>query len=560
MSETESIVRSDRARRAVRRAERRGVRAILVGVLLTMAALPGSAAIRTVGSDVSCEFPNVPFALAFSSDGDTLQLQGETFVGFSGNNFNLVTKNLVVEGGYDGCSGELGDTPTVLRGGGGGSVLTLNATSPRTAVFRHLTIEGGTSDGGGGAGIEIDGQYDVQLEWVIIRGNVAEDEDLSADGGGIHLEGSSAKVTVGFGTSLQHNHGRNGGGLYCAAGAEVVVQAVTSWIGNEASVAGGGMYLDDCTVVLQSSNVLLSSNQGGLRGGAIAAVGGTHLDGWADGELTPWIYLNGASEGGGIYAEGPETFVRLLSAVIENNVAETGGGVFADDAIVVLAQDGSGAPPSALFDNEATTGGGAAGFDGARIFFTNALMAGNEAEDGALAWMDDSDLYLEGAAILQNFVLTRGQGDLVVSNGVGEVGVHGTTLRTNYGAATLFAVQGEFEGEGLVVDAGQGTVFALGTGATWSLNCAVLPIGTTLPGAVPNLVLGAPGFASADGITIAEDSPAVDLCGSTSTNYPEHDLHGDPRPSGGSDDAGADELVPPLFRDGFETGNTSAWQ
>jgi hypothetical protein len=37
------------------------------------------------------------------------------------------------------------------------------------------------------------------------------------------------------------------------------------------------------------------------------------------------------------------------------------------------------------------------------------------------------------------------------------------------------------------------------------------------------------------------------------------DFDRDPRPLGLAPDAGADEYDPPLFADGFETGDTTAW-
>ena len=64
----------------------------------------------------------------------------------------------------------------------------------------------------------------------------------------------------------------------------------------------------------------------------------------------------------------------------------------------------------------------------------------------------------------------------------------------------------------------------------------------------------APGHAD---FHLLDDSPAIDQ-GSPDL-APSFDFDGNPRPQGLGFDIGAFELGGPLFADGFESGDTSAW-
>jgi hypothetical protein len=94
------------------------------------------------------------------------------------------------------------------------------------------------------------------------------------------------------------------------------------------------------------------------------------------------------------------------------------------------------------------------------------------------------------------------------------------------------------------------------------LDAAVWPRDGAAPAVSDNLTDAEPGWfadpAAGDLHLLPAAVAAVDqLDGSSSV---EDDFDGDPRPSGDRTvDIGADELEPPLFTDGFESGDTSGW-
>jgi hypothetical protein len=212
--------------------------------------------------------------------------------------------------------------------------------------------------------------------------------------------------------------------------------------------------------------------------------------------------------GGGIYVSNGELLVQ--SSTIEDNTASSGGGIYIDGAGSASAQVRS----STIAGNSADTGGGIeVGL--ANVVLESCTLTGNSASVGG------SSLYAQSPAVVQT---------------------HGT----------IFG--GSCAGE---LPASQGYNLELGS------SCGLSGTGD-LSGTDPELEPLADYGGPTRTAPPTADSPAVDT-GDPAACETE-DQRGRPRPMDGDGvdgarcDIGAVEIVfLPVFADGFESGDTSAW-
>lgn len=329
------------------------------------AALPDQpAADRTVGS--GCTYATIGAAVAAANPGDRLLLEGGvTFV-----ENVLVTKNLILQGGYAGCAS--GSTNrTVINGTGSGSTVIVNAGL--TATLENLEITNGISSFEGG-GIRFawgSGTGSLTLENVHIYGNTA------VWGGGLWV-GPFAEVS-GTDVNIYNNIATSFGGGVRLFGAQAVFTS-TNIHANTAPL-GAGVYgtLETTAPLLDlRSYADLYGNQaltGGGQGGGVYMRQGTVL--LAD---CSDIYNNNAIQGGGAYLITTTLTMQGDCSEIENNRATNhGGGIYAQSSTVNLDNEAE------LYNNEAGTGGsgsgGAAYLDNSDFWGDKALIYYNTASE-----------------------------------------------------------------------------------------------------------------------------------------------------------------------------------
>lgn len=534
----------------------------LFSAVFLFSPLVANAALVTVGSNAStCDYTSLAFAIAFSDSGDTLMVEGKTWTHISDVNFNLLDKSLFIEGGFDGdCTLTDSGSPTTLQGLGQASVLTISSDTAVGVFLSNLVIQGG--DAGGGGGVHISGDVAAVMTNVVVRDNQA------GIGGGIWVEGSSASLLLGTGSRVEGNTALgSGGGVACSGDATVDIQPGTAITGNWAT-EGGGLNTFDCYANLTASGagqVLIGENQATMRGGGIHAGGFSWIDG-EGGRLTQLaIYDNTAESGGGVSVEGGNAVVHLTRAAITGNRADFGGGVFVDGAAFFFHEPESG---DCAFDScnyllgngsfpDVTLGGAFHAFDG-YLSLRSTLIQGNNGQQPIGRLELDSDVLLEGGTVTGNDSVAGFRGFFVGADS--DLTLRGVTFADQTGMSLLLGGSGTVDADSMIAAGVPSDLFD--PQLTWDLDCAVLTDG--LPGGpypwVSNvMVIADPGFVDRVGgdLHLQASSPAVDLCAGIAVSGVDTD--GESRPQGAVWDAGGDETETPIFTDGFESGDLSAW-
>ncbi|MCU0521437.1 MAG: hypothetical protein MUF84_12175, partial [Anaerolineae bacterium] len=352
---------------------------------ITAPAVP--AANRTVGS--SCTYATITAAIAASSPGDTLLIEGgRTFV-----ENVTVPVTLTLQGGYAGCAS--GSTArTTIDGNALGSVIVVNRAI--SVTLRNLNVTNGATGFEGGG---------VQFAWGNGTGRLAL-----------------------YNVFIYGNTGQWGGGLWVGQNAEVIGQAVAIY-SNTATAYGGGVRLFGSRATFTDSSIYGNSaplgggihatqedvyvpvvdlvnsdvygNQAvtgsGLGGGVYLRQGSVLATDCAD------IYQNEALQGGGAYLiTSTLTIQGSCSEISFNSATGNGGGVYAQGSTVNLDEDAE------LYDNTAGTSG-----------------AGN----GGAAYLDDSDMLGDKALIHYN---------AADDYGGGVYATHGSLLDMDLGGYACF--------------------------------------------------------------------------------------------------------------------------
>ncbi len=242
-------------------------------------------------------------------------------------------KSVELFGGFLSC--DLGNRSgrTEITGNGSHSVFeVLGDTLDRmTVTFRDLDISGGGADVDHGGGIQLAGTNRLILDNTFVHNN------MSARGAGIYFDGSL------------------GGQLIVSLGSQIGAF-------NEATISGGGIYCINAPQGMNTGILVSDSNIG----------------------------FNFASSGGGIFLDN--CYLRLISrdnyGVTFNNAVNGGGGLFATNSSVILAE-GAFVNPSSPPD--------------ARLFITNnsatnANGGGVYLDGGSSAVFRDTDLSLNVAS------------------------------------------------------------------------------------------------------------------------------------------------------------------
>lgn len=566
----------------------------LGGLLLLFAtsllATSAKAATYTVGSGETCDASTLGEALVYSfvnPGTDVIRVTRDQT--YSSQAIVVSNQSVTIRGGYDDCDDTTASGSTTLDGTGGASaaVLTIQNDPGSTAMvnLEDLTVRGG-EDGG----IRVAGQVLVQIFNVLITDNDAD------EGGGLALDGTSGGAVVLDDASrvLGNRAVFSGGGLYCTGAGTIGSRAALR--DNDSDFNGGGVAAEnDCIVNLFPSAFPghdLGSNDADFNGGAVHASSGAevHLIGNVGEPIE--VRSNRAlfGFGGAVYATGVGTLVTATDARIAQNSAEDGGGAIAvtagarfemeRSASCTLGLDCSVISNNLIFDT-ATNGSGGALYvwDGgvAEVHGTH-LFQNSSDGPGRVARIvgASSRLELEGSVVRYN--PSSAVSETFQADGGGQLLIGFSTFADNLASAghvlfrgTTGAVVGLYSS---VVAESTGQVFAVSS-ATLDADCvlahetATFPPGasrTGPPTAASVLVREPTGL----DLHLTDDSPAIDYCNDSVWSPETLDFDGQERgvdrvgtPSvWGLFDLGADEVhgeANPLFADGFESGDVSAW-
>lgn len=561
-------------------------RGLLLGCALVAATIlqtgEARAAQYDVGAGSGCEAGTLAAALlgaAFSAEDDVIRLSRT--VSYSNIAQELTNWDsagsgaLTIIGGWDSCTDTTPSGRTLVDGNGTDPVFEVIANSGRQSdvMLANLEIVGG----GRGVMAHGFGTANVNLENVSIHSNSGSGLRATT-GAQVHIDLNSSISSNGSGSTF-------GGGIHCSdPGTDVSLAGVV--YDNEASSSGGGVYAElGCQVHLQDG-ALIHFNQAAF-GGGFYVQSGAEVDGGGTGPYGVIVRDNTATtQGGGFWVNGTNSSVFLANTKVEDNTAGSlGGGVSVTNNgsfhLERFNWEQCVDPPrcATISDNSLTAGflGSAVHVStGGQFTMYQGFIEGNTGQDEAgfvlLAEDGGSDMLLEGVQLWDNRTVSMFEAHDGATILVAFVTAAGNDYLFNGGPTRLDSRGGQASGgaaihlrSSILVDQ---RPFVANTG-TITGDCLLLDTadgltsfgGTDLTGADPLFVSPATGK-----LRLGPGSPAVDAC--DATQYPPIDADYDVDPRGWDDpskpnsfgpyDLGADEARP-LFMDGFESGDTSAW-
>lgn len=360
-------------------------------------------------ADPRCQFATITQAInAAAANGPELDyIMVANNAGYSGQALSIFGQSVLIEGGYADCelNVDSGQPFTPISGNGSDPVLRIE---PFAA-----------------------GSYEVRLSHLQISGG----GNTSSDGGGIALRpwtNTFVKLVL-ESTEVSNNRASRGGGIYAVRGTApggqfaLVLRAGTRISDNSAANTGGGLYLIDGQLQMETHDVRIARNSAGGGGGGMALFNSTALIGNPEGRA-PRSNASGAvveqnsagTLGGGIYLSGGPALMEAHELIVDGNTAAgSGGGIAAANGarLTLLRDDASGlgwyCPASAectrLSNNQAgdgtssgTRGGALALYSSARATLAQAVVRNNKAQDGAAVFVDSARLEAEGVLFTAN--------------------------------------------------------------------------------------------------------------------------------------------------------------
>jgi hypothetical protein len=373
----------------------------------------------------------------------------------------ISNQDLQLEGGWADCNAGSA-TPgarTVVSGEGtaaSGNRSVFTVTGSGSVAFAGLNIFNGdeVTGSGFGGGIDVSGgpHAEIRVTRSSISGNGA------AIGGGISVQNNNSgnaadvRLVIGDDVLLFNNEaGAMGGGIFCAGATVEMIGAGSALLGNRTSGPGGGMRVENCTVLIAgdgpagNGRVLVGNSAIGPGGGISAAGKRTLVTVFTiDADAPTTIAANIAGSTGGGIDIGSSARVYGFDIVIEENIAGTGGGAVSvfdndddPDALFVMLGYLDGSPPGAVNCNPARRcnriSANAAQDSGGVAQPAAAVRIQSATDDNAWA---EADLYgtrvedNHGQSLIQLFIDDGPHGKLLLDgavvsgNVVGDVLVH----------------------------------------------------------------------------------------------------------------------------------------
>lgn len=554
-----------------------------IAALLGMASSSvASAAVFTVGG-AGCTHATLIDALAAATSNpgpDEIRLlsgsnhQGQLII--------ATTQGLTLRGGFASCSATTPTGTSTLLGDNSSRAAFVIASAAMN--FENLNVTGGHVTGDGG-GIYIQGSAQVFLTNVLVFGNTA-----TGDGGNVYVAASPGLDVVFLGASIiSAGSAVQGGGLACSGDGIVRLLQDTVVANNDASLAGGGVFLENSCDLRHGAGGALGgivTNTAVQNGGGVEIQSGAEMNTGFDGLDLARIQGNQATNGGGggVSCQGPGSVLRAFFADIADNQAHFfGGGIEAQTGcIVAVGRPFAGNDPcpdptrcSLLRGNTALAGGAIFAIVDADVTVHGTHIEGNSATvTGSVI-----DVRQTSTALIHSSVIAENDGptpfNLEAPGGTLTLGNVTVSRNTNFGPGFVHMGSGAGALRILtsIFDHASGPLVGFAAlGSSIQLDCVLartaaffgtLPAGTVtrqIMTADPRLANPAGGNYQLKGV-----SPAIDVCDTTQWNGGEYDIDGQTRDLDqaspnilGSRDLGADEYLH-VFADGFENGSTSRW-
>ena len=582
-----------------------------LSMVLALAATSTRAEVITVGPAASgCNQANLALAFIRASvtpESDTIMITSDlTHTG--GTAFVLVDEAPVTFRGVETCTDFAPTRWTITA-----TVGDLFAFTRTNVGIRDLVLRGDTA----GRPLAMTGAAVLTLEDALVTGGRAN------DGANIHLSDGASVVMFDGSSVTGGLASFNGGGIYCVGPGTVGLLQGARIQSNRANFNGGGIYAAaGCTVNHQSGGLVpnsldhfgIAENVAGFNGGGIYATSGATVLASGTSERPASIRGNDAEgDGGGIFLTGSGTTATISSSEIAGNLASSsGGGVYVTSGADFLmdrdlASCARGHRCSLLEDNGAGSNGTSAIEGGGAVLVTGGGQAeirqtyitdngsnggANGGGNVALVNGAGSFLLVEGSVLYDND--PTGTHVAARSSGLVRLGFISAWGSSTPGLGTTFAQadsNGRIELFSSIVIEGRGSfpsgagsdrVFGTpGTGATYLADCVIAHETGSFPaGASASIVVADPAQiweqpAMGDSHLLVP-SEAVDYCDLALYAPVDRDIDDEVRGFQDPDvgdrfgpfDLGADESQgggppppPPglLFRDGFESSDTSAW-
>ena len=223
--------------------------AFLGGLALVGVWLPGplQAADYWVGSSGPCTHASVgaafAAALANGPTPDTIRIAGGSAHYPLTALVEVTNDDITVIGGYSTCGNPV---PSVNR-----PVFDVTGAHDAFRVFGPSAGASGrlrldtvsiAMDPGAGRPLKIEDNGAVELWYASLASGHA------VDGGNVHLSGANSRLEVRFHSAIYGGTASpgDGGGIYCEAGGQIVLESGSGVGGNSAQQSGGGIYLDAC--------------------------------------------------------------------------------------------------------------------------------------------------------------------------------------------------------------------------------------------------------------------------------------------------------------------------
>ena len=403
---------------------------------------------------------------------------------------------------------------------GGADVIGNTAAGSGGGIYNDagaLTITGGATVSDNSAGIHGGGILNLSGALTITAGAaISGNSTTTGNGGGLYNNGGPA--TIEDGATLTDNHaGQYGGGIYNRGGATMTIAGSGTLIGgasgNTASYGGGVYNYGAASIVIISGGADVSGNAATVgHGGGIynhlstlTITGSGTTIGGSPGNTA-------AGHGGGILNDSGTVIIES-GALISNNTAPFGGGVFnyATPATLTIQ---SGADVSG---NAATANGGGIynQFGAATITGSGAAIGGADGNSAAIhgggILNDRGEVVVEGGALVSNNDATNGGGiyNYAITGSPSTVRVQSGASVTGNTASN--AGGGIYNESGAVFVEGAGTVIGGTTGNTASYGGGVYNYGSNAILTINNQALIANNNASGYGGGIRNNGGTVTI-------------------------------------------------
>lgn len=541
-------------------------RAAVLSATAALTALPASAAIFTVGSNGECTHETLQDAIqaAYNNESpvptvDEIRLseregEEEGAIPFVGE-YEIFDQVVSIRGGFENCDSTSRSGQTQIDRPEGARHFTIYSSGADTRVTLeglNLVTTGGPAEIGEGGSIHLSGRSHLTVRDSHVGQGVAE------IGGGIFIDGEDgAYLNLDDMAVVWQNEAQIGGGIFCSGEGGVWLSKTALVLKNTADSAGGGLYLDGCSLYVDRQTPWTGIIRNVAdEGGGIYATGGSRA------EVRGNLLENVANRGGAALVEVEGSQLILNGGLTASNVAlGQGAGVYArrQGFVSMFYRDEECVDLSvcnAMVDNRATHDGGAFyGESGAQIFITGARLADNGSRYGAVAVIDGSTSYLdmESTEVVGNVgdIMVQVTGGAVFRGSYLTLGDNKPHLVTSGDLWAFNNRPSNSEVRNTILWDEDGRFHLASSSPVGAYTCLLIPTMFHDPGS-PTAVVGDPRFVdeAARDFSLGPNSEAVDLCPATLSSNPDRAFQDRVRNDGsepdihGPADAGAFERQP----------------